>query len=468
MIFLAAAARRQAIGATRRAFSTSKSSTTVTSWLETPIDWRIPSALGFAVIGSIQWYHLNTEDQPPTDLLTRLAVEKTTDVENAMASERQMQALRLFPYRIASRVWGVLHDITLPMWARAPVYNAWTRVFDCNLEEMQHPLDSYENLGEFFSRPLKGGARPIDVTETLTSPVDGKVMAVGRTDASSPLPLLEQIKGARYRLDEFLGQVPTFFGSQRKKQQDKTCLYYCVLYLAPGDYHRIHSPADWLVSERRHFPGSLFPVSKRAVKTIPGLFTLNERVVLVGGWKYGFFSLTAVGATNVGSIRLPQIEPQLQTNVSGQGKLVGSCLTKVYQSAHLSSRGDEVAQFKLGSTVVLVFEAPADFEFSIEPDQTIRMGEGIGTLASTAADGEQGSTFPTTVDVIRYARLNSKRFSKEEPTSITTTSSTPSTVVTTEEAEESSTTKSFETDGDRIRDCFQGLGPAYSGKPRAP
>lgn len=37
---------------------------------------------------------------------------------------------------------------------------------------------------------------------------------------------------------------------------------------------------------------------------IKELFCLNERVVLTGQWQHGFFSLTAVGATNVGSIRI--------------------------------------------------------------------------------------------------------------------------------------------------------------------
>lgn len=37
---------------------------------------------------------------------------------------------------------------------------------------------------------------------------------------------------------------------------------------------------------------------------IPELFSLNERVVYVGEWEHGFFSMTAVGATNVGSINV--------------------------------------------------------------------------------------------------------------------------------------------------------------------
>ena len=43
------------------------------------------------------------------------------------------------------------------------------------------------------------------------------------------------------------------------------------------------------------------------------------------------------------------------------------------------SKGDYFGEFKLGSTIVLVFEAPKDaFEFKVGVGQTVRYGECFG------------------------------------------------------------------------------------------
>jgi len=52
------------------------------------------------------------------------------------------------------------------------------------------------------------------------------------------------------------------------------------------------------------FLGELFSVNPGIVRWLQGLFNFNERVMYVGNWKHGFFSLTAIGATLVGSVNV--------------------------------------------------------------------------------------------------------------------------------------------------------------------
>lgn len=79
----------------------------------------------------------------------------------------------------------------------------------------------------------------------------------------------------------------------------ETNLYQCVIYLAPGDYHRFHSPTEWKPMIRRHFHGELLSVNPKIAKWLPGLFCLNERAVYIGQWEYGFCSFTAVGKLTI-------------------------------------------------------------------------------------------------------------------------------------------------------------------------
>ncbi|KAM3529967.1 hypothetical protein NHJ13051_001574 [Beauveria bassiana] len=192
-----------------------------------------------------------------------------------------------------------------------------------------------------------------------------------------------------------------------------TSLYYAVIYLAPGDYHRFHSPVNWVVERRRHFAGELYSVSPYLQRTLPGLFTLNERVVLLGRWRHGFFAYVPVGATNVGSIRV-NFDRELRTNslttdtaadraadeAARRGEPYTGFAEATYQAAspvlhgHALRRGEEMGGFQLGSTIVLVFEAPtassagaaADgaerkgWEWMVEKGQTVKMGQALGRV----------------------------------------------------------------------------------------
>lgn len=193
-----------------------------------------------------------------------------------------------------------------------------------------------------------------------------------------------------------------------------TALFYIVVYLAPGDYHRFHSPTAWVVEKRRHFAGELYSVSPYLQRTLPGLFTLNERVVLLGRWRWGFFSFTPVGATNVGSIKI-NFDSELRTNslttdtaadraaeeAAERGEPYSGFAEATYGEAsrllggHALRRGEEMGGFQLGSSIVLVFEAPkgrrksfddgwaegertGGWQWRVTQGQHVKYGEAIG------------------------------------------------------------------------------------------
>ncbi|KAL1898929.1 phosphatidylserine decarboxylase 1 [Ceratocystis pirilliformis] len=206
-------------------------------------------------------------------------------------------------------------------------------------------------------------------------------------------------------IDELaLGERPWY---QQLSGIRKTALFYAVIYLAPGDYHRFHSPCNWVVERRRHFAGELYSVSPYLQRTLPGLFTLNERVVLLGRWRWGFFSYVPVGATNVGSI-IVNFDKELRTNslttdtaadraaeeAAARGEHYSGFSEATYEAAspvlggHALSRGEEMGGFQLGSTVVLVFEAPVEgengekWQWEVEKGQKIKMGQALGHIAT--------------------------------------------------------------------------------------
>jgi phosphatidylserine decarboxylase len=142
-------------------------------------------------------------------------------------------------------------------------------------------------------------------------------------------------------------------------------------------------------------------------KRLENLFVLNERVALLGRWRHGFFGMVPVGATNVGSIKinfdqvrvivlhvLPLayvcarvcVRQALRTNVRGRPPPPGAYTEAVYSAASPILRGQplrpgqEMGGFCLGSTIVLVFEAPPTFQFGIHAGQKVRVGQKLGDM----------------------------------------------------------------------------------------
>mmetsp|Transcript_789 Transcript_789/g.2549 ORF Transcript_789/g.2549 Transcript_789/m.2549 type:complete len:340 (-) Transcript_789:877-1896(-) len=294
---------------------------------------------------------------------------------------------RSLPLRALSRGIGAMMTTPVPSPLRPPVYRAFCSSLGCDPEEAEKQLTEYKSVAEFFRRGLREDARPISPEGLLVCPCDGEVMSCGSVSANG---FIHQIKGVSFPVRELVcaeddepltsSAVNVGEGKAGRVQASDRILFYVNIYLAAGDYHRFHSPTTWTVKRRRHVPGDLLSVRPGVLQRVPDLFTRNERVILLGRWPYGFISMVAVGATNVGNITI-EFDDRLATNktydVLGRVK-ERRFATKESKGIELS-RGAPTGAFNLGSSIVVLFEAPADFKLQVAPGDRVRFGQQLGS-----------------------------------------------------------------------------------------
>lgn len=219
-------------------------------------------------------------------------------------------------------------------------------MYGIRLEEAEKALHDYRTLNEFFTRRLKEGMRTVDTAiEALVSPVDALITGAGPIEAGTIL----NVKGQDYTVDELLNRSP-----RTESYKDG---YYIVLYLSPTDYHRIHTPVSGTIVEREHIPGKVYPVNDFGLRHMKRVLSRNERLITYIRNGAGETAVVKVGAMNVSSIKY--VEPRKDQ----------------------VEKGDELAYFEFGSTVVLLME---DDSFIPRSDLAVglkvRMGERLGVL----------------------------------------------------------------------------------------
>lgn len=281
-----------------------------------------------------------------------------------MKDRLYLGALGLLPRNAWSRAVGAAANAPLPRPLATLCVRGFARLYDIDLEEAEQPPESYANLGAFFVRRLRLGARPIDRRAGVAvSPADGKVLNFGHIEDDTLL----QAKGRRYRLDALLGDTQD---AERFRHGA-----WVTVYLSPRDYHRVHHPADGEIHRARHIPGHLWPVNRAAVENIEDLFCVNERLVTFVRGPLGEVATIMVGATSVGHITAAY-DPGLQTNRGGPG------VARDYDPPLAVSRGDELGAFHLGSTAIVLF-ARGDLDFDgLAEGQAIRLGQAIARRRS--------------------------------------------------------------------------------------
>ncbi|CAG9331689.1 unnamed protein product [Blepharisma stoltei] len=274
--------------------------------------------------------------------------------------------------RSCSRIYGAAFRIPIPQNWRASIYGGFSSIFGVNLSEIKKPITEFETLNEFFVREIKEDARVIGKGD-LVSPCDGRVMSMGIVENNK----IDSVKGRDYLMTRLLigtdGVNFDWYVDSVKKNKENQ-LYYVNLYLAPGDYHRFHSPTEWRVSFRRHIYGYLLGVFPLNIWRKGDVFTINERVAYFGEWKHGLFNYVAVGAFNVGSIEV-NFDKELKTNLKKFENL-----EKTNDEINIEGefkKGEEFGRFNTGSTIIMIFEAPKGLEWTIQRGDRVLLGQNL-------------------------------------------------------------------------------------------
>jgi phosphatidylserine decarboxylase len=273
-----------------------------------------------------------------------------------------ISALRVLPKNALSRAVGALTRWRAPAPVRLAAMKAFARRYGIDLSECPD-LEVYRSFGEFFARPLRPGRRPVAPgEEVVVSPVDGVVSETGVAAGGK----LVQAKGIDYSAAALLADADlarTLDGGA-----------YATFYLSPKDYHRIHFPLGGKVLGWRYVPGMLWPVNSASVRTVPGLFTVNERLVTLLDTPVGRCAVAAVGATVVG-----RVHAYYDPTVPHTNRPDGAPARRDYETPIPVEKGQELGAFEMGSTVILLFEAGrVRLDPRLAPGVRVRVGEAIG------------------------------------------------------------------------------------------
>lgn len=264
------------------------------------------------------------------------------------------QRLTILAGRIAGARGGVM---------TARLIRWFVRRYNVEMSEAADPdIAAYASFNDFFTRPLRSGARPIADAD-FVCPVDGAISQFGDIDDHHLL----QAKGHRFTTTQLVGGDATLAARFRHG-------HFANLYLSPRDYHRLHMPCDGRLTRMIYVPGTLFSVNPTTARGVPGLFARNERVVCVfESPEHGPFVMVLVGATIVGSMATAWhgvVNPKRTGRPSEWTYADGEIVVK---------KGEEMGRFLLGSTIVMLFQHGAiAFNPAWAPERPVRLGEPMG------------------------------------------------------------------------------------------
>lgn len=300
---------------------------------------------------------------------------KTPEQPSAAGLPRRV-SIRLEQFRQARRIHGGLRGLGTALLgvklSRLPIpsrrlrgrlfRDLYARMYPpgLNADEAERPLEDYPSFNALFTRGLKREHRPIpDDGATLLSPCDGVVQDTGRMQNGR----LMTVKGIEYSVESLLGGLDPgpYEGGQ-----------FAIVFLSPIDCHRVFSPADAVMEEAVHVPGARLLVHPPFQTAEYPVYTLNERVIFRLSTDSGPCAVVMVAGWGVGNITLP-----LAPDFRKTGRRIES---HRWPSPPEVRRGDWIATFELGSTVVLLASAALEATPLVSPNEKVRYGQPVFKL----------------------------------------------------------------------------------------
>lgn len=247
-------------------------------------------------------------------------------------------------------------------WVTHYIILLFIKAYKINIKDsVKTNIIDYVTFNEFFTRKLNHCMQPIDNDpSTLIMPADGIISQIGKISDTH----IFQVKGIPYHLEGLLAGHDNIINHFRNGN-------FIIIYIPPNNCHRIYMPCTGTLREMLYIPGELFSVHPNVIKNIPNILSRNERVICLFDTEFGPMAQILIGATIVGSIATtwsgtitPPREgivkhwhyPPKNDHVIIKNDATTASNNNSNNNSIVLYKGHEMGLFKLGSTVITLFD----------------------------------------------------------------------------------------------------------------
>ncbi|KPA86564.1 putative mitochondrial Phosphatidylserine decarboxylase [Leptomonas pyrrhocoris] len=287
---------------------------------------------------------------------------------NCLCSSEMVDALFFLPFNTLSNSVGRLaENLYLPTWMHHAAADALIRWCKVDMSESVQQVRDVETFQQFYTRDWTPEARSVSAGAAVVAPCDGVLLSVHSNVRDMTLV---QVKGLSYGIRVLLQETPPPLDAERYRR------VAAVIHMRNKDFHHVVAPLSFRCEKSVYVPGALFPVTAAGFHWIPSVLTINERLVLCGTSadrnKLPVY-MALVGSTLTGRIKF-YLDQRVRTNYLEPPEYA---LHNTYASKPLLAKGERVATFNWGSSVVLLVDVPKDCAVLKRAGEEVKAGEAL-------------------------------------------------------------------------------------------